>query len=270
MESVWEGESRMKIGIPTSISKTQYFLNQAYVDYVIGAGHTPVAIYPGTNLAICTEMIDALIMPGGIDVDPIHYGYDNFTSYSTDVLKDTFERILFHIVREQNKPIFGICRGFQLIILEYMAVDTAVNRHMYFSQHVDSHSQATSQQLDRTQCVHFIEYFPATLYGDTQSQPEDIVVKPVNSMHHQALIVDVPGDGETLNVHGFRLGAYTNRGVKTTKGRQKAVCEAYRIVNWGGPILAVQWHPEELRDYELLNNFLHNQFGDQQVEADAT
>lgn len=254
----------MIVGIPVSMSKTQYFLNQAYVDYIIEAGHAPFAIYPNGNegaYAAAVDQIDALLMPGGIDVDPIYYGIDNFSSFSTDPYKDEFERTIFHLVRKCNKPIFGVCRGFQLIILEYMLADENLHKNMYFSQHVHHHAQTSpdGQGLARHQHVHFVEYSPAVLYGQPNHDSDYFTTMPVNSMHHQALISDVPSAGTTLNIDGFRLAAFTSRGIKQSKGKQKAVCEAYRIVNWGSPILAVQWHPEELRDYDLLNNFLHNQ-----------
>ncbi len=53
------------------------------------------------------------------------------------------------------------------------------------------------------------------------------------------------------------MAAWTQRGLKVSKNKAstEVVCEAFRILKWGSPILAVQWHPEELRDLSLLQNF---------------
>ena len=56
---------KLKIGIPVSKSKTQYYLNQAYIDYVVEAGFIPVAFYPGHDPKAFAVECDGLILPGG-------------------------------------------------------------------------------------------------------------------------------------------------------------------------------------------------------------
>jgi hypothetical protein len=54
------------------------------------------------------------------------------------------------------------------------------------------------------------------------------------------------------------MAAWTTRGLKEKqpKGTSPVVCEAFRILKWGeSRILAVQWHPEEIKDYELIKRF---------------
>jgi len=246
----------MKIGIPVSFSNTQYYINQAYVKYVADAGYEPVLLSPESSIKTAVSLIDGLIMPGGIDVDPIYYGYDNFSSYAVDPLKDEFERELFHSAREAKLPILGICRGFQLIIYEYMEHDNNLIEFMEFKPHISGHNQVDGQRLPRTISQHFVDYNPSTLYNASSTKADSM---PVNSMHHQCLVVDFKRNG-IIGIRNFRMGAWTTRGikVKTVKDSNPMVCEAFRISKWGAPILAVQWHPEEIKDYELLHQFFGN------------
>jgi len=248
----------MKIAILASISKTQYFINQAYVDYVKEAGLVPVVIPPGMPVEVAVDLAEGLLLPGGIDLDPIYYGMDNDTSYSVDPVKDEFERAMFHAFREADKPIFGICRGFQLVACEYLNAFPEMNAWMDFWDDIPYHQQTSRLSLERTLSSHFVEYVPHHLYGK-----DEVVIKrmPVNSMHHQCLYVDFEKRG-VLGAEGFRMAAWTQRGLKIDKKAKTpaypVVCEALRIFDWGAPILAVQWHPEEMRDLNLLANFFQS------------
>jgi gamma-glutamyl-gamma-aminobutyrate hydrolase PuuD len=253
----------MKIGIAMSSSKTQYYINQAYADYVKEAGFQPVLIVPGNDVNLFADIIDGLVLPGGIDLDPIYYGEDNYNSYSVDPHKDEFERTLLHAVRERGKPIFGICRGFQLIIREYLLQDPELTEFLHFYTHIADHAQTTGQQLDRNIYSHFVDYRPPVLYG--YKTDNKVEAMPVNSMHHQCLMVNFK-ESNVVAMRGFHMAAWTTRGIKFDKtNKQQKLCESFRIKGWGAPVLAVQWHPEELRDLELIQNF----FGGQQVVTPA-
>lgn len=246
----------LKIAILLSPSKTQYFINQAYVEFIKVAGYTPVLVSPEHNAEEVAEMCDGLLLPGGIDVDPIYYGEDNWNSMSTDPVKDEFERVMFHAFRDAAKPIFGICRGFQLIAREYMhAVEEAAG-FLEFVQHVSFHQQTTDQSLVRNIPQHWVYYSQRAVYG---IKSHSVVSMPVNSMHHQCLVADIgntAAENPVLTVGSFHMAAWTNRGLKHDKNfPDRVICEAFRIVGWGAPILAVQWHPEELMDTALIQNF---------------
>ena len=62
----------MKIGVPAATSKTQYYINKAYVQYVLEAGFQPVVIVPGSNDETMLDMVEGLLLPGGVDIDPIY------------------------------------------------------------------------------------------------------------------------------------------------------------------------------------------------------
>jgi putative glutamine amidotransferase len=243
----------MIIGLPISENKTQLVINKAYVDYIKSAGYDPFLITnkfsPETVVAIC----DGLLLPGGIDLDPIYYGYDNFSSFSVDPEKDEFERKLFYNFKDCGKPIFGICRGLQLIAREFI-LSRKIDGRIYFSSHIDKHNQTGSIELNRNVKSHWVK-FNFQLYGKDCKKEQ---VMPVNSMHHQGVILQMY---ETKNkvrkkldtsFSGFEALAWTDRGVDQ---KDWVVCEAFQIKHWGSPILAVQWHPEELMDTELIRGF---------------
>ena len=58
---------------------------------------------------------DGLLLPGGGDVDPAVYGQENCGSNPPDKARDEDELALFALFRAMNKPIFGICRGLQML-----------------------------------------------------------------------------------------------------------------------------------------------------------
>jgi gamma-glutamyl-gamma-aminobutyrate hydrolase PuuD len=253
----------MKIAIPVTKSKTQYFLNQAYIDYLVEAGFHPVTVYPGHNVAAVVKDCDGLLLPGGIDIDPIYYGYDNDSSYSVDPEKDEFERSFLKAFVAAQKPVMGICRGFQLIVREYIYQHDEMTEKglMEFVEHINTHAQTTDQSLVRTIPVHWVRYVEKGLYQTGKAAVGDL---PVNSMHHQCLVVNFGAqkvdnvERRVISYGDFHMLAWTDRGLKEDKkAPHRVICEACSISGWGAPILGVQWHPEELRDIDLLRNFFN-------------
>lgn len=261
-----------RIAIPMSTSKTQYFINQAYVDYVIEAGMLPVLVPQTDPDKIWEHMynVDGILLPGGIDLDPIYYGEDNTSSFAVEPEKDDFERALFDFGLAEELPIFGICRGFQLIAREYIIRTEGASDFMEFVSHISGHNQVNDQQLSRTITQHFVDFVPELLYKNASyvdKGTKETSRMPVNSMHHQGLLVDFRKKG-VIGVGDFRLAAWTRRSVKVdakAKDSYPLLCEAFSIINWPSPILAVQWHPEELRDVELIKNF----FGEEKSQLNS-
>jgi len=260
----------MLIGIPVSESKTQYFVNQAYVNYVHSAGLEAVLVNPKNDLGIMGNTCDGLLLPGGIDIDPVFYEEDNYSSYSVDPEKDAFERAVFHEFVARRKPVFGICRGLQLIAWELM-LHTNVGQVLYFTQHIESHSLANDLNLSRNVRSHSIIANTNVLYNAPGRDNRGVKMF-VNSMHHQCLLYNTKKNldrGDLAEV-SFHVLATAKNGIgKLGKGFGLCVVvEAFRM-NWGGSrILAVQWHPEELEDNHLLSNFFEpREMVEEQVEG---
>jgi len=241
----------MKICICLSPSKTQYFVNQAYIAFLTEAGLEPVAVTPHNEVQDYVDFCDGLLLPGGIDIDPTHYGECNIASYKVDPKKDDFERQLLQGFLTAGKKVFGICRGFQLVMREYLLEHPKLQQYLQYYQHVNGHEQTGGLSLDRDVYSHDIRYIPEGLYGEGG---QNISVNFVNSMHHQA-VVGVP---PKKRPNAMRFGdvfvvASSTHGMKADE--KGYIVEAVRF-QWGNSeVLAVQWHPEELMDTALIGNF---------------
>lgn len=250
----------MLIALPTSTSKKQYFINQAYVDYVKEAGFTPILVTPHNDPAEVATFCDGLILPGGVDIDPIYYDEDNWSSYSVDPEKDAFERAMFWAFGQIGKPIFGICRGFQLIIREYMRTRVKIQKRLEFMQHINRHSLATDLTISRTFPSHRVSADRNVLYGENHAVYQRMYV---NSMHHQCLILyNHKGQKpkRPLSSYDFTALACTTYG-RPSKEKDYDIVEAFELKGGAGwmesRIIAVQWHPEELKDYALIQQFFN-------------
>jgi len=255
----------MIIALPIGPDDDKYMVNKAYTDYIRTAGYDPLLICPENTrknfLSTVADLCDGLILPGGKDLDPIYYGHSNWGSFWCDSDKDEFERKLFLAFMERGKPIFGICRGLQLIACEYIhhfgneivhkKSGHTVSDRLEFDQHISEHSQA--ETLWRRRASHYVISRGDFLYSDENKVPEMI---PVNSMHHQGLKVFKSEDKllkRTKVAPHMWLSAWTDRGLED---EDCVVAEGFVIKGWSkSRISAVQWHPEEMMDIQLLQNF---------------
>ena len=245
----------LKIGIPIGMGKTQFQINRTYVNYIANAGYDPVLITPSTSITAIAEYCDGLLLPGGIDLDPVFYFEDNLASHCVSPTKDNFERECFYAFINQSKPIFAICRGFQLIAREFIRKGLAGSSYLRYWQHIKDHRNTVELDVDRDVRTHSISLRTDRLYGVEGKEPE---IDFVNSIHHQGLILRVPKASDFLKpVRQFVPLACTKLGLPNkTSGY---VVEAFSIKGWNkAPIRAVQWHPEELNDIALLKYFFEN------------
>ena len=136
-----------------------------YMDAIRTAGATVEREKP--------DNCDALLLPGGGDLHPRLYGQPIDGADEINEQRDQYEIALFRYFFEQRKPIFGICRGLQLI-------NVALGGTLY--QHIENHRQSGGGDM-----IHFVKSTDpdlVELYGNHF---------PVNSFHHQA--VDRLGNG---------------------------------------------------------------------------
>jgi len=239
----------MKIAIPIwrSSDALRYVINVAYIDYINGAGLTPIIITPETT-SIASEC-DGLMLPGGIDIDPIYYNNENLGSYATSPERDEYERRLLNLFIEVGKPIFGICRGFQLIIREFLLTHPNANKLMTFYQHVNDHNGPADYKVKRSQPIHFIDVDTGLWDKDSDKK----ITYPVNSMHHQALVLKHKDNRFKVAEGKLYIAGVTYYGLSDHMIKHNhAIIEAVTINLGKCKITAVQWHPEEMKDYVLL------------------
>ena len=177
-----------------------------YINAVKTAGGKPKACYlPEIDLSY-----DGLILCGGGDIDPFYYREEMKGSDKPDIKRDKAELCLAEAFIKAGKPVFGICRGMQLL-------------NVYFGgslyQHIEcAHKHRSDKKVD---LVHTVKAAGGTvceiLYGNTFS---------VNSYHHQAL-KDV---GKGLEAVLFEAESGVKEGIE------------HSFL----PIIGVQWHPERM------------------------
>jgi len=173
--------------------------------------------------------IDALIMTGGIDVNPFLYGEELTGETEVPFIeRDTFDFMLIKAALNKNIPILGICRGMQI-----MNVYLGGSLHQDIKYYGDTNIQHV-QRSDHHEPVHFVDVEKdsalCTLIGEKQK---------VNSVHHQCI--------KELG-SGLRASAVSS---------SDKIIEAYESVN-ENKILGIQWHPEMM--YAEGNNEMENIF----------
>ena len=95
-------------------------MNATYIESVLRAGGVPVILPINDNPEVLKKMvasIDALIMTGGEDVDPLKYYNEDPIPAQGEINpeRDAFDIALVKIAMERGIPIFGICRGHQVM-----------------------------------------------------------------------------------------------------------------------------------------------------------
>jgi len=95
-------------------------VNSAYIKAVLRAGGVPVVLPVNDSPEVLKKMvasIDALIMTGGEDVDPLK-NYDEEPIPGLEEInpeRDAFDIALIKLAIERGIPLLGICRGHQIM-----------------------------------------------------------------------------------------------------------------------------------------------------------
>jgi putative glutamine amidotransferase len=206
-------------------------LPASYVDQVRRAGGAPVLLPPVPGVAELTGRLDGLVLTGGGDLDPASYG-EPAGPHTTrvDPARDRAEFELLDAALAGGIPVFGICRGLQIL---------TVARGGTLRQHLPEGSGHTP--APGTFGSHPVRLAPgsrvARIHGDHDGGAEI----DVPTAHHQA--IDRLGDGLTA-------AAWAADGVI------EAV-ELARVTPGQHPfVLAVQWHPEAGGDERLMSAFV--------------
>lgn len=161
--------------------------------------------------------IDGLLLPGGGDIHPDNFNQDWHPKIKyVDEVRDALELSLFDEAYKKEMPVFGICRGIQVM-------SVAMGGGLYQDIETEYPRKAlTHPKMSQNDSEHHIEIKPDSLLGDISG--EDVV--KVNSAHHQA--VDEIGEG-------FVVTARSSDGiVEAIENPSKRF------------MLGVQYHPERM------------------------
>ncbi len=195
-----------------------------YVEGVAGAGGVPVVLPPvGDERAAgaVIRSLDGLLLSGGSDLNPGYYGEEPAPELGPTIPeRDAFEMALVGLALRRGIPVFGICRGMQIL-------NVALGGTLYqdlpsqWEGDVLKHRQVTP----KWQPTHEVEVREGAYIAEVMGRE---VVK-VNSYHHQG-IKDL---AEGLLVTG-----------RSSDGVIEAVEAADLSERW---LLGVQWHAEAMR-----------------------
>jgi len=232
---------RPLIGISTSdvYAERGKLYHRAYAlnaHAIADAGGLPVYIPTGLETSLLRELyerLDAVLLPGGPDVDPVEYGQERHPKTKIiDVPRDALELTLARWAAEDDLPMFGICRGHQVMNVAFGGT---------LVQDIPSQVETTlthdlPDEYPRDTRLHEVQVDPgsrlASILGTTQVT--------VNSLHHQS--VQQPGPGVAVT-------AYAPDGV----------VEALELPDKRF-VLSVQWHPEDLYENDDMMRRLFQEF----------
>ena len=69
------------------------------------------------------EKMDGLLIDRGVDIDPSHFGEERKTGLGiTEIQTDKFILELIKQAKERKIPIFGICKGIQILNVAYGSI----------------------------------------------------------------------------------------------------------------------------------------------------
>ena len=86
-----------------------------YVEAVARSGGTPLLLPPvGTDTSVL-EVLDALVVIGGSDLDPTRYGQDLHPRTHPEPYRDDHDLALVHAALQGGTPLLAICRGVQVL-----------------------------------------------------------------------------------------------------------------------------------------------------------
>ena len=228
-------------------TKTLHYLEQSVAHWVLSGGAMAVMVPAVDEQSIVLRSdlrlhdyaaaLDGLVLQGGNDVAPETYGESPLSAdWHGDRVRDRYEIELIQAFVAAGKPVFGICRGLQLLNVAYggtLMQDISTQQPQAMAHRVPGRYE---------EHLHAVDIVPGTRLAQLYPGQSRVTT---NSIHHQAIKTVAPD---------FVVEAICP---------DDGVVEAVR---WRGPgyVAGVQWHPEfhdpgdpaTLDDRPMLNDFL--------------
>jgi putative glutamine amidotransferase len=211
------------IGLTPSFNDAEkkYMVNKAHCFAIELAGGIPIILPYSEDKVMIQQMVDSiagLYLTGGDDIDPHYFNEEPHGKLGqVNPLRDQFEIQLVKETIARNKPLFGVCRGCQVL-------NIALGGSMY--QDLASQKDSNIIQHKQKRSLSYPSHF---VYVDKDSLLFDITKEDklmVNSSHHQA---------NRIVSENLVTSATSGDGViEAIEGKSSTF------------ILGVQWHPEQL------------------------
>jgi putative glutamine amidotransferase len=210
--------SRPLIALPARFSASASALRyraevaaRALVEAVWRGGGEPFVMHPADPAGAAERLArcDGVLLPGGGDLHPRHYGAadEHETLYDVDEEQDAFDLAVAEHALASGLPLLAVCRGLQVV---------NVVRGGTLRQHMDA---------EHRHLLHPVAVDPGTLLAKVLDAGE----ARASCYHHQ--------DIEVLG-HGLAVTARAADGA--VEGVEYA--DPGREAGW---FLGVQWHPED-------------------------
>lgn len=223
---IFEAMKKPTIAITTNFTSAELEANplSAYATAVRDAGGEAVLLprdLAVEEYASLREKYDGLLLSGGGDVDIKYFnGTPNPAIGTSSPLRDRLELALTKLAVESTWPVFGICRGIQLL---NVALGGTLITDIP-SQFATNIQHSTPDEKGRQFLAHEVEICEdtalAAIIGAKRIN--------VNSFHHQALGALAPG-------------------LVVTARASDGLIEAVESPHAAKPVFGVQWHPENLQ-----------------------
>jgi len=227
--------------------KTLQYVEQSIAHWLMSAGAMVVMVPCPTGetargdvtLAHYAEWLDGVVMHGGADVWPGSYGEEPMKeAWMGDRIRDLYDLAVVEAFAQAGKPVFGVCRGLQLINVAYGGTlyQDIETQHEGALRHRDALTYDQNfHEIDLVEGSRLSRLYPGVLRAR------------VNSIHHQGIKQLAPD----FTVEAWSYPDRVPEAIRRTGGVQK------------GYIAATQWHPEFHRrgantidDTAILHDFL--------------
>jgi putative glutamine amidotransferase len=111
-----------------------------YLDGLVAVGARPVLL-PGSDAVDLLDVVDAVVLTGGGDVDPLLSGADPAVASEVDRTRDAGEIALVRAAAATGVPLLGVCRGLQVLTVAFGGTLAAAAKHI---QPHDGHDVTTA------------------------------------------------------------------------------------------------------------------------------
>ena len=199
-------------------------LRPTYPKAIAAAGGLPILLpleCSDDDINQFMDICDGLLFTGGPDIQPSLYGEDTHLNCGkASAARDHLEFRLLTAAMDACKPIFGICRGIQVLNTGlggslYQDIPSQIPREFPLA-----HQQPSYYNIP----CHRVNIVPNTLFASICQDETHIAV---NSCHHQCIHIPAPG-------------------LMVSAAAPDGIIEAIEKPDYPNFFLGVQWHPEYL------------------------
>jgi len=211
---------------------------RALAEAVWAAGGEPLTVLPalGANatpddVAARFAFADAVLLPGGGDLSPAHYGEDVTSNevYDVDADQDAVDLAIARWAATADVPLLAVCRGLQVV---NVALGGTLDQHM--------------------------------------AQPHRHTVRPLDVRAGSRLAGWIGAERIDISCYHHQRIARLAPGLEPVAFADDGTVEAVEVAGRDGFALGVQWHPEDTAATDPVNGALFASFvAAARVPADA-